>query len=172
MRKITTRLLKLAQVEAKDLGVKLVKYGNNLKLNAEFIYRAARKAGSSFFAMLPVMLAVLLLTSLMAPFLPHFFESGFLAKHIPDAVMGAVVGGIAAGQPVVSYVLGGELSASGVSLAGVTALVVAWVTVGATHLPIEAAVLGWRFSLIRNLLSFLFAIIIAFEISGVMRVFS
>ena len=91
---------------------------------------------------------------------------------IPDAIIGAVVGGIAAGQPIVSYILGGELSASGVSLAGVTALVVAWVTVGITHLPIEAAMLGWRFALFRNLLSFLLAIIIAFEISGVIHVFS
>jgi len=86
--------------------------------------------------------------------------------------MGAVAGSIVAGQPIVSYVLGGELSASGVSLAGVTALVVAWVTVGLTHLPIEATLLGWRFSLIRNLLSFFLAIVIAFEISWVMRAFS
>jgi hypothetical protein len=142
-------------------------------LNTEIISQAARKAGSNFFAMLPIMLAVLLLTSLVVPFLPRLFESELFGNHvITDAIMGAVAGSIVAGQPIVSYVLGGELSASGVSLAGVTALVVAWVTVGLTHLPIEATLLGWRFSLIRNLLSFFLAIVIAFEISWVMRAFS
>lgn len=123
--------------------------------------------------MLPVMLAILLLTSLMVPFLPRLFNSGLFGNYmITEVITGAGVGSIAAGQPVVSYLLGGELSASGVSLAGVTALVVSWVTVGVIHLPIEATMLGWRFSVIRNLLSFFLAIIIAFVISGAMYVFN
>ncbi|RDH86472.1 MAG: hypothetical protein DIZ77_11520 [endosymbiont of Seepiophila jonesi] len=62
------------------------------------------------------------------------------------------------------------MSNSGVTLVGVTALVVAWVTVGIAHLPVEAAAFGWRFAIYRNLLSFLFAVVIAFIIAGVMYV--
>ncbi|MEA3275136.1 MAG: permease, partial [Pseudomonadota bacterium] len=55
---------------------------------------------------------------------------------------------------------------NGVGLLGVTALVVAWVTVGLTHLPMEASVLGWRFAAVRNLFAFVSAILIAFAIAG------
>ena len=61
-----------------------------------------------------------------------------------------------------SYVLGGELLDQGVSLMAVTALLVSWVTVGSIQLPAEIQTFGVRFSLLRNGISFLFALIIAF----------
>ncbi len=113
------------------------------------------------------LLGVLLLMSLVAQFLPGLLEAGLFGVHPAlDALTGAAAGSIAAGQPVVSYLLGGELSDGGVGLVGVTALVVAWVTVGLTHLPMEAAVFGWRFAILRNLLAFLSAILIAFVVAG------
>jgi len=136
------------------------------------LLRAARQAGSNFFTLLPVMLGALLLTSLLIPFIPHLFEVSLFARHpLMDALVGAGLGSIAAGQPVVSYLLGGELLSSGVSLVGVTALVVAWVTVGIIHLPVEAVMLGRRFAIYRNLLSFLFALTIAFITVGVLHFF-
>lgn len=123
--------------------------------------------------MLPVMLGTLLLTSLLIPFIPRLFEAGLFGLHPgTDALIGAGIGSIAAGQPVVSYLLGGELSNSGVALVGVTALVVAWVTVGISHLPVEAVALGRGFAIYRNLLSFLSALLIAFIITGVMHALS
>jgi len=44
----------------------------------------------------------------------------------------------------------------------VTALLVSWVTVGSIQLPAEIQTFGPRFALVRNGLSFLFAMIIAF----------
>jgi len=58
-------------------------------------------------------------------------------------------------------VLGGELLDQGVSLVAVTALLVSWVTVGSIQLPAEIQTFGARFALLRNALSFLFAILIA-----------
>jgi hypothetical protein len=69
---------------------------------------------------------------------------------------------VAAGHPVASYILGGELLAEGVSLLAVTALIVSWVTVGIVQLPAEALLLGRRFAIYRNLMCFLFAIMIPF----------
>ena len=135
------------------------------------LLKSAFRATSSLFTLLPVMLGTLLLTSLIIPFIPKLFEAGLFGRSsIIDALTGAGVGSIAAGQPAISYLLGGELLSSGVSLVGVTALVVAWVTVGIVHLPVEAAMLGRRFSIYRNLLSFLFALIIAFTIIGALHV--
>jgi len=61
-----------------------------------------------------------------------------------------------------SYLLGGELLKSGVSLITVTALIVSWVTVGLVQLPAEVLMLGARFAIYRNLICFFSAVAIAF----------
>jgi hypothetical protein len=66
--------------------------------------------------------------------------------------------------------MGGELLKLGVHTAGVTALIVAWVTVGLTHLPVEVSMLGRRFALYRNLFSFLSALVIAWITGGILYV--
>ncbi|MGD8484357.1 MAG: hypothetical protein PVF81_05805 [Thioalkalispiraceae bacterium] len=105
---------------------------------------------------------MLLLTSLVVSTFPEQLSTQLFGKNsFLDALLGATLGGVAAGHPLVSYVLGGELLNSGVSLIAVTALIVSWVTVGVVQLPAEALMLGKRFAIYRNLLCYLFAIIIA-----------
>jgi len=86
-------------------------------------------------------------------FFSRVFTGGFL-----DPVIGAGIGSIAAGNPITSYILGGELMKHGVSLEAVTAFLVAWVTVGLVQLPAEGVMLGRRFAVVRNLVSFVLAI--------------
>ena len=62
---------------------------------------------------------------------------------------------------MVSYIFAGELLKQGISLIAVTAFIVSWVTVGIVQIPAESAILGKRFTLIRNLTAFIFAIIVA-----------
>ena len=71
------------------------------------------------------------------------------------------MGSVLAGNPVTSYVLGGELLTQGVNLVAVTAFLVAWVTVGFVQLPAESMMLGKKFAISRNILSFIFSIIVA-----------
>jgi uncharacterized membrane protein YraQ (UPF0718 family) len=78
---------------------------------------------------------------------------------------GAAAGGIAIGHPLTSYVLAGEFSAAGFSVATVTAFLVSWVTVGTVHMAAEAAVLGWRFALWRNAVSFALAVAIGYALA-------
>jgi len=151
-------------------GNKLKRQINSPSLSQRLV-KSVWQASSSLFTLLPVILGTLLLTSLIIPYIPKLLEVGLYGQSsIIDALTGAGVGGIAAGQPVISYLLGGELLRSGVSLVGVTALVVAWVTVGIVNLPVEAVMLGRAFAICRNLLSFLFTLIIAFITAGVMHV--
>ncbi|MCP4127055.1 MAG: hypothetical protein GY753_08345, partial [Gammaproteobacteria bacterium] len=77
-----------------------------------------------------------------------------------DALIGATAGSVSAGHPITSYLLGGELLTKGVSLVAVTALLISWVTVSSIQLPAEALMLGWRFAIFRNLLCFVFSILI------------
>ena len=72
-----------------------------------------------------------------------------------------LIGSIAAGHPLASYLLSGELLSGGVGLIAVTAMLVTWVTVGIVQLPVEALMLGTRFAVYRNVISFCIAIIIA-----------
>ena len=46
-------------------------------------------------------------------------------------------------------------------MAHVAAFIVAWVTVGIAQFPAEAAILGRRFSVARNIISFILSIIVA-----------
>ena len=112
---------------------------------------------------LPNILAVVLLSGFFIEFVPlaqisEFLGGGLLA----DGLVGAGIGSISIGNPLISYVLGGELLDQGVSLLAVTALLVSWVTVGSTQLPAEIQTFGVRFALLRNGVSFVFALVIAF----------
>ena len=89
------------------------------------------------------------------------YKSIFTDNELLDPLMGAVVGSIAGGNPITSYILGGELRQQGVSMLAVTAFLVAWVTVGIIQLPAEALMLGRRFAIMRNGVSFVLSIVIA-----------
>ena len=90
-----------------------------------------------------------------------FYRNVFTGNIILDPILGSIFGSIAAGNPVTSYVIGGELLEQGVSLLAVTGFIIAWVTVGIVQLPAEAYLLGTRFAVFRNLISFVFSILIA-----------
>ena len=74
----------------------------------------------------------------------------------------AIAGSLAAGHPLTSYVVAGELQATGVGTATITASVVSWVTIGIVQLPAEITSIGKRFSLCRAVFCFLSSIAIAY----------
>lgn len=129
------------------------------------------RATRTFVQMLPIVIGMLLLTSLLLAWLPHTGLLDWFGRQPElDVLLGAVVGSVTMGHPLAGYLLGGELLTAGVDLAAVTALIVSWVTVGAAHVPAEALALGWRFALVRNTLSFISAIAVAYLTVGLLRV--
>lgn len=126
------------------------------------IRTSLQKTVRTFGQALPVIVGMLLLTSLaLTLFSPAQATRYFGRNDFVDVLLGAALGSIAAGPPLASYLLGGELRAGGVSLLAVTALVVSWVTVGLVQLPAEALVLGRRFAIARNLVAFVFTLAVA-----------
>jgi len=120
------------------------------------------KTVRSFTRSLPILLGVLMLLSLAFTLVPEgLYGEIFTGNRIIDPLIGAAVGSIAGGNPVTSYIIGGELRLQGVSMVAITAFIVAWVTVGIIQLPAEALMLGRRFALARNVISFITAVIIA-----------
>ena len=120
---------------------------------------ALKNTSKQFAGLLPVMISVVFLTGLLHSFVPkEILSSLFTGNALADTVRGASLGSILAGNPVNSYIIGGELLKNGVSLFAVTAFMISWVTVGIIQLPAEIAAFGIKFALIRNTVAFVLAI--------------
>ena len=116
----------------------------------------------AFRRLMPVLVGVLLLAALVAELMPKLMQLGLFGHgDWYDALTAAGLASVATGQPVVSYILAGELQRGGVGMLAVTAFLTAWITVGVVSLPLEGRMLGWRFALWRNLIAFLFSLLVA-----------
>ena len=112
--------------------------------------RTARQFGK----MLPILTSVIFLMGLFKAFVSkQMLLSVFSGNSIWDTVKGACLGSILPGNPINSYIIGGEMLENDVSLFAVTAFMMTWVSVGVVQLPAEMAALGRKFSLVRNVVS-------------------
>ena len=126
------------------------------------IISSFHKAFKNIAEILPVLLGVILLLGLFQTFVSkQTISSVFTGNLWWDTAIGSLFGSISAGNPIVSYIIGGELLKQNVSLLAVTAFMVAWVTIGIIQLPAEALILGKRFALARNIISFILAILVS-----------
>jgi uncharacterized membrane protein YraQ (UPF0718 family) len=131
-------------------------------MNINTVKKAAGGLLQNIKMSLPLLLGVLLIIALINNAIsPEFYARIFTGKRLIDPIVGALVGSIAAGNPLTSYIIGGELLQQGVGMLAVVAFILAWVTVGVVQLPAESIMLGKRFALVRNGVSYLFAVIIA-----------
>ncbi|MBW2663086.1 MAG: hypothetical protein JRD93_14100 [Deltaproteobacteria bacterium] len=124
--------------------------------------RAFKNSANQIIRLLPVLTGVVLLIGLFSSFMSkELLSSVFSGNIVKDTLLGACLGSIFAGNPINSYIIGGELLGYGISLFAVTALIISWVTVGIVQLPAEIAALGRRFAFVRNKVSFALSLIIA-----------
>ena len=124
--------------------------------------QAIVKSARAMYNSVPILLGIILLISLANAIMPKtVYASFFRGNAFFDSFIGSAIGSILAGTPITSYIISGELLNQGISLLAVTAFLVAWVTVGIVQLPAEAALLGKRFAIIRNITAFIFAMVVA-----------
>ena len=136
-------------------GLQMAVSGGNLR-------ESARRSLNQVLSMLPMMIGVVLLVGLFNSFISKASLQAVFSGHVGlDTLWGACAGSLLAGNPINSYIIGGELLKQGISLFAVTAFVLTWVTVGLVQLPAEMAALGRRFALQRNIACFLLAFPIA-----------
>ncbi len=120
------------------------------------------KSAKSLGKMIPVWGGTILLLGLADATIPKslyvklFNHSGFFSS-----LIGSIAGSISAGNPITSYILGGEMLKQGIGLVAVTAFLVSWVTVGIIQLPAEAVILGKKFAVLRNFSAFILSTIVA-----------
>jgi uncharacterized membrane protein YraQ (UPF0718 family) len=130
------------------------------------------RAGKSMVLSVPIIFSLLLLFGWMQVFLPRsVLLYLFRGNTLSDTLTGAVLGSIFTGNAANSYIIGGELLQRGVSLFAVAAFITAWVTVGIVQLPAEIAFLGRRFSITRNCISLVLAVMVAVAAVWTWKVF-
>ena len=112
--------------------------------------------------MLPMLLAILLLLGIFDVYITKdILLSFFISNNFVDTITGTLLGGVLTGNPMISYILGGELTDAGVSLYAVTAFILSWVTIGLVQLPAEVEVFGLRFTFYRTLFTFITTILVS-----------
>jgi len=135
-----------------------MKQGNEKKT----FQKSLKQAVLSFTSMMPMILSIVGLMGLFQAMVSkELLASLFTGDPVKDTLIGTVAGGIAVGQALVSYILGGELLEQGISIYAVTAFILAWVTLGIVQLPLEAEVLGLKFTIYRNILAFISTIFVS-----------
>jgi len=123
---------------------------------------AAKNTLGTLMMVMPMLLSVIGLMGLFETLVtPEMIQSVFQGSVLSDTLIGTGVGAISVGQPFLSYAIGGELFDEGVSLYAVTAFILSFVTLGLIQLPLEWSLFGTRFTLLRNILSFIFALLIS-----------
>jgi uncharacterized membrane protein YraQ (UPF0718 family) len=128
---------------------------NNLK-------ESAQKAVKGLWVAFPMILGTILLISLISAIVPKSFYVLIFSKNpFIDSFIGSLIGSISAGNPITSYIFGGEMLSQGIGLIAVTAFIVSWVTVGLIQLPAESIILGRKFAILRNVTAFIFSILVA-----------
>ena len=135
-----------------------MKQGNEKKT----FQKSLKQAVLSFTSMMPMILSIVGLMGLFQAMVSkELLASLFTGDPVKDTLIGTVAGGIAVGQALVSYILGGEPLEQGISIYAVTAFILAWVTLGIVQLPLEAEVLGLKFTIYRNILAFISTIFVS-----------
>jgi len=133
-----------------------------IKIDRKRLNRAVLKSTQQIVKVTPIILGIILLISLAIVSIKNTDYSLLFTKNpVIDPLIGAMFGSIMAGNPVTSYIIGGELLKQGISLMAVTSFIVAWITVGTLQLPYEMMMLGKRFAIIRNIIAFVSSILVA-----------
>ncbi|MGM5481096.1 MAG: permease [Nanobdellota archaeon] len=121
-----------------------------------------RKASTGFTKSLPIIIGVIFLIGLFQTLITkQMILSVFSGSELTNILIGSLSGSVLAGNPITSYVIGGELQNQGVGLLAITAFLVSWTTVGLVQFPAESKILGKRFATYRNISSFILSFIVA-----------
>lgn len=120
---------------------------------------ALRKTWMNMKQTVPMIVTVVFLIAWIVTVVPHaWYGAVFTGHSFLDAFIGSFLGSVSTGNPVTSYIIGGELETYGVSTIAIAAFVLAWVTVGIFQYPAERALLGKKFAFWRNVTAFILAI--------------
>ncbi len=125
--------------------------------------KSLRVAGKSLFKILPMILIIVIVVGLLLGFVPPDQIARFFGEQ--TGIFGVlIIGGIGAIMHIpslIAFPLAASLLESGASIMAAAAFITTLTMIGTVYLPMEMRVLGKKFALLRNGLSFVVAIIIS-----------
>ncbi len=137
----------------------LVSITKDKQKTVKSIKQARKMMGSMLSDIVGILLLIgLVLTLIPADLIENLIggESGFLA-----VIMSAAIGTITLIPAFVAFPLIGSLKANGAGVVALTAFLTTLTMVGFLTMPLEIKTFGKKFTIIRNSVSFVFAIVIA-----------
>lgn len=148
------------------ISITLIAIIGSLIMDKNKTILGVKKGMKMFLNILPALLNILILLSVFLYFVPseviaHLLgkESGFIGMAIA-----ALLGSIALIPGFIAYPLAGILLKSGVAYKVIAVFITTLMMVGVITIPLEAKYFGMRVAIMRNVLSFIGAIIIGLVI--------
>jgi len=150
------------------LGLVIALYLLGFRRDAPKARQSLAAARQTLWRMAPLLLAIFALIGLYQEFVPTRLIEGWMGPDgkLLSLLVGGAAGAVSIGPPVAAFPIAGSFIASGAWPPAAAAFIVSWVSVGVVTLPVEAHVFGWRFTLWRNLLTFVAALLIGLLIGG------
>ncbi len=131
-------------------------------VNRKKTIKGVTKGLKQFLKILPTLLSVIIVISIVL----YFVSNEFLMEYLGDKAgwgayfFAAVVGSVSILPGFIAYPLSGILVQSGVSLSVIAVFITTLKMVGILTIPIEKKYFGLKVAIVRNILSFLGAIIV------------
>ena len=126
--------------------------------------KSLKMAGKSFIRMLPMVFIIIIAIGLLLGFVPPEQISRFVGDQsgLGGVLLVGVVGALMHIPALLSFPLAASLLKDGASVTAVAAFITTLTMIGMITLPLEIKILGKKMALLRNGLSFVIAISIAF----------
>ena len=125
--------------------------------------KSLKIALKTFIKTLPMIIIIIMFIGFLLGFLPRDMISRIIGEQtgVLGALVTAVLGSILFIPALISFPLAGSLLKGGASIMSVASFITTLTMVGIVTLPLELREMGTKMTILRNALSFIFAIIIA-----------
>ena len=126
--------------------------------------QSLKVAGKTFIKILPMVFIILIAIGLLLGFVPPDQISRFVGEQsgAVGVLLVGIVGAIMHIPALLSFPLAASILESGASITAVAAFITTLTMIGMITLPLEIKILGKKMALLRNGISFVIAIAIAF----------
>jgi len=138
--------------------------------NTEKTKQALKVAMKSFIRILPMVFIIIILIGLLLGFVPQSQISKLVGEQagFGGVFIVALLGAVLHIPSLISFPLAASLIQSGASITSVAAFITSLTMIGVVTLPLEIKILGKKMALLRNVISFGIAIIIALIMGAIL----
>jgi uncharacterized membrane protein YraQ (UPF0718 family) len=153
------------------LLIALVLLGISLLKEKQRTKEAIRATVKIFYVVMPVLIFVFVLMGLIQAYVSRETIASILGQKsgILGIISAEIVGCVALFMPPAVFPFGGYLLKNGASYGSIAGFVFTAILIGITTLPLEFKLLGRRFTIFRNIFTFVLAFFIALLMEVILR---